>query len=236
MLHVPEATAELQDSTPAMLQLPESEELRSRHQPEGPASQGAAPVSTHSQSTSGQYVTPHPQGEAPVYTEAESERVSEAAPSPESAASGRFVTPPESPESLTQDPSPEPRALFQAAPPPDGNPPQFVTPTPDQAQRGVPHLAENAPPLGEAVGHHLNQPVGDSGSYAGGAESAQGVLSQSQGVPSGGEVPASFEGQQQREAGLTEGEQPYQAQQVSNNTYTLNMLHFCLGSGVIHIM
>ncbi|KAL3153612.1 hypothetical protein ABBQ32_013217 [Trebouxia sp. C0010 RCD-2024] len=214
-----EMDVEAQGSTPAMLQLPESEELRSRHQTQGSASQGAAPVSTTPQSTPGQYMTHLPQGEAPTYTEALPESVSEAVPSPESAASGRFMTPPESPESFTPDPAPAPRVLFQAAPPPqqsESTPQQFVTPTPEQAQHGAPHFAENAPSTGEAISHQLTQPVSDSGGYAGGAESAQGVLGQSQGAPSGEGVPAS-EGQQQTEAGLKDREQPFQAEQATKS-------------------
>lgn len=215
-----EIDSELQDSTPAMLQLPESEELRSHHQIEGSASQGVAPVSTTPQSTPGQYVNTPSQGEAPTYTEAQPESVSEAVPSPESAASGRFMPPQESPESFTPDPTPEPRVLSQAAPPPqqfDSTPQPFVTPTPEQGQHSAPHFDENAPPTGEAVSHDLTQPVSDSGIYVGGAASAQGVVGQSQGVPSGGGVPAA-EGQQ-TEAGLIDREQPYQAQQVSTDSH-----------------
>ena len=51
----------------------------------------------------------------------------------------------------------------------------------------------------------------DSGSYAEGPESGQGVGRHSEMVPSG-------EGQQQREALPTGSFQPYQAQQVSDNT------------------
>lgn len=224
MLQLPESevAGESQNSTPSMLQLPEAEELHSHHQPEGSAFQGAAPVSNPPQATAGQYVTPTPQGEVPTYTGAQSERVSEAAPTPESATSSQFVTPPESLAPFVQDPAPEPRALFQAdpAPPQSGStPPQFVTPTTEQAHHGEPQFEQHAPPPTEAVSHHLTQPVGGSGGYAGGAESAQGLLSQSQMVPSGeGVTTPPVEGQQQGEAVPTEGTQPYQAQQVSSNT------------------
>ena len=197
-----------------MLQLPESEEFRSQHQPEGRAFSTPPP-----QSTPGQYMTPLPEGEAPTYTEAQPESMREAIPV-EPAASGKFVTPPESPESLPYDPAQESRAPFQAGPPPkvyDSSHQQYVTPTPEQAQQNAPRLAEHAAAATEAGGQGLTKPMDDSGSYAGGPESAQGVQSQSQMVPSGERLPVSGEGQQQREAVPTESYQPNQAQQVSNN-------------------
>ena len=207
-----------------MLQLPESEEFRSHHQPEGRAFRDSAPVSTSPlQSTAGQYVTPQPQGEVPTYTEAQPESMSEAFHTPESAASGKYVTPPESPESFPYNPAQESRAIFQADPPPqpyDSSPQQYATPSPEQAQRDAPVFAEHAAAPTEAVSQGLTHPVDDSGSYAGGSESAQGVESQSQMVPSDEGLPLSAEGQQERQAMPTESYQPhqaqYQAQQVNN--------------------
>ena len=211
-----EMAGQAQDLAPSMLQLPESEEFRSHHQPEGRAFRETAPVSTPPpQSTVGQYVTPSPQGEVPTYTEAQPDSMSEAVHTPESAASGKFVTPPESPESFPYDPAQESRAPFQADPPPQQYG-RFVTPAPKHAQHDVPRFAEHAAAPTEAVGQGLTEPVDGSGSYAGGPESAQGILSQSQMVPSGEGLPLSAEGQQQREAVPTESYQPHQAQQVSN--------------------
>ena len=226
-----------------MLQLPESEEFRSHHQPEGRAFRETAPVSTPPlQSTSGQYVTPPPQGEVPTLTEAQPESMSEAVHTPESAASGKYVTPPESPESSPYDPAQESRALFQADPPPQPNasPQQYVTPTPEQAQHDASRFAEHAAASTEAVGQGLTEPVDASGSHAGGPESAHGVQSQSQMVPSGQGMPLSAEGQQQREAVPTESYQPHQIQQVSNKIAAVRtlevtswLLKSCFESGAI---
>ena len=217
-----EVAGQAQDPAPPMLQLPESEELRSQHHPEGRTFRESAPVSTTPpQSMAGPYVTPQPQGEAPTYTEAQPESMSEAVHTPESAASGKYVTPPESPESFPYDPTQESRAPFQADPPPqpyNSSPQHYVTPAPEQAQHGAPGFAEHAAAPTEAVGQGLTQPVDDSGSYAGGPESAQGVESQSQMVPSGEGLPLSAEGQQERQAMPTESYQPHQAQQVNNYT------------------
>lgn len=212
------AAGQTQDLAPSMLQLPEAEELRSHHQPEGRAFRESAPVnSPPSQTTPGQDVTPPPKGEAPTYPEVQSESVSKAVHTPESAPSGKFVTPPESPESFPPEPAQEPRAPFLADPPSqpyDSSSRQYVTPTPEQGQHDAPRFAAAAT---EAGGQGLTQPVDDSGNYARGPESAQGVQSQSQMVPSGERLPLSGEGQQQREAVPTESHQPHQAQQVSNN-------------------
>ena len=201
------------DSPPSMLQLPDSAELRSQHQPEGRALREAAPGSSSPpQSTAGQHATPMPQGELPTYRGVQPENRSEAVQTPESAASGKFMTPPESPESFPYEPTQESRVPFQADTRPqhhDSIPQQYVTPTPEQAQHDVPHLAGHAAASTE-------KPVDDSGSYAGGPESAQGTHSQSQVAPSGEGMPLSAEGQQQREVIPTESYQSHQGQQVRN--------------------
>lgn len=219
-----EMAGQAHDSTPSMLQLPDSEELRSHHQPEGGRAflEGTPVSNSPPQSTAGQYATPLPQGEVPTYTEAQPESMSEAIPTPESAASGKFVTPPESPESFPYDPTQESRVPFQADTRPhqpyDSTPQQYVTPTPEQAQHDVPHFAEHAAASSEAVSQRLTQAVDDSGSYTGGPESAQGVYNPSQVVPSGEGTPMSGEGQLQGEVTPTEAYQSQQGQQVSHST------------------
>lgn len=172
-----------------MLQLPESEELRSHRRPEGVATKEAAPFTDSAQPTAGQYVTPMPEGETPMYSEAQPESMSEAVHGPESAESGKFMTPPESPESLTQDPPLDTGVPFHT----DSAPQQYVNPTSESAQHGTPEFEQVAAPT-EAVSQHLTKPLGDSGSYGAGSESGQGVQNQPQMLPAGG-------GQQQRETG-----------------------------------
>ena len=115
--------------------------------------------------------------------------MSEAVHGPESAESGKFMTPPESPESLTQDPPLDTGVPFHT----DSAPQQYVNPTSESAQHGTPEFEQVAAPT-EAVSQHLTKPLGDSGSYGAGSESGQGVQNQPQMLPAGG-------GQQQRETG-----------------------------------
>ena len=209
-----------QDPPPSMLQLPDSEELRSQQQPEGRAFREGTPVSNSPpQSTAGgQYATP--QGEVPTYTEAQPASMSQAVQTPESAASGKFMTPPESPESFPYEPTQESMVPFHTDSRPqhhDSTPQQYVNPTPEQTHHDVLHNSEHAAASSGAVGQRMTQPVDDSGSYAGGPESAQGSHTQSQVVPSGEGMPLSAEGQQHEEVTPTEGYQSHQPQQVSNS-------------------
>ena len=183
-------TAQVQEPSPSVLQLPESEELRSYHQPEGVAAKEAAPFTDATQPSAGQRVTPMPEGGTPTYSEAQPQSMSEAVHGPESAASGRFMTPPESPESLSQDPPVDTGVPFHT----DTAQQQYVTPT---AQHGVPESKQVAPPT-KADSHHVTQPVGGSGSYGAGPESAQVVQEQSQVLPSGVGQPSQLEGQQDK--------------------------------------
>ncbi len=106
-----------QGPVPSMMQLPETEEFRTHHQPEGVGSTEAAPFVAHG-------VAPTSQGEKPPTEKAQPETTAQAVADTESHPSANPPAEPEGPQQTV--------ALDQQHPPRTEVPPQSGTPPPQQ--------------------------------------------------------------------------------------------------------